>query len=73
MLEGGPGAQTTWWRGQGDPRAPYGVASPWPSSVSALDSVFVSRKIGGLAFISSNFENISCVTFLKYKTAENRN
>jgi hypothetical protein len=31
-----------------------------------------SVKIGGLAFLSSNFENISCVTFLKHKTAENR-
>jgi hypothetical protein len=26
-------------------------------------------KIGGLAFISSNSENISCVTFLKYKNS----
>jgi hypothetical protein len=31
-----------------------------------------SVKIGGSAFVSSNSENISCVTFLKYKTAENR-
>jgi hypothetical protein len=30
---------------------PYGVASSVPSSVSALDSVFVSGKIGGLAFV----------------------
>jgi hypothetical protein len=48
---------------------PYGVAASWPSSVSALDSVFVSRKIGGLAFVPSNFENISCITFLKYKNS----
>jgi hypothetical protein len=47
----------------------YGVASPWPSSVSSLDSVFVSGKIGGLAFVSSNSENISCVTFLKHKNS----
>jgi hypothetical protein len=51
----------------GGPAPPYGVASPWPSSVSALDPVFMSGKIGGLAFISSNSENISYVTFLKYK------
>ena len=44
-----------------------GVATSAPSSVSALDSVFVSEKIGGLAFVSSNSENISCTTFLKYK------
>jgi hypothetical protein len=29
-------------------------------------------KIGGLAFVLSNSENISCVAFLKYKTAENK-
>jgi hypothetical protein len=27
----------------------------------------MSGKIGGLAFVSSNSENISCTTFLKYK------
>jgi hypothetical protein len=48
---------------------PYGVASPWPASISASDFVFVLGKIGGLAFVSSNFENISCVTFLKYKNS----
>jgi hypothetical protein len=32
----------------------------------------VSGKIGGSGFVSSNFENISRVTFLKHKTAENR-
>jgi hypothetical protein len=26
----------------------------------------------GAAFVSSNSENISCVTFLKHKTTENR-
>jgi hypothetical protein len=29
----------------GGPALPHGVASPWPSSVSALDSIFVSGKI----------------------------
>jgi hypothetical protein len=29
-------------------------------------------KIRSLAFVSSNFENISCVTFLKHKKAKNR-
>jgi hypothetical protein len=32
----------------------------------------VSGKIGTLAFVSSNSENISCVAFLKQKIAENR-
>jgi hypothetical protein len=66
-VRGHPGAHTTWWRSQGWPAPPYGVASPWSSFVSVLDSVFVSGKKGGLAFVSSNFENISCITFLKYK------
>jgi hypothetical protein len=38
---------------------PGGVATSVPSSVSALDYIFMSGKIGGLAFVSSNFENIS--------------
>jgi hypothetical protein len=48
---------------------PGGVATSVPSSVSALDSVFVSGKIGGLAFVSSNSENIFCITFPKYKNS----
>jgi hypothetical protein len=31
----------------------------------------MSRNIGILAFVSSDFENISCVAFMKHKTAEN--
>jgi hypothetical protein len=53
----------------GGPAPPYGVASPWPSSVSALDFIFVSGKIGSLALVSSNSENIFCITFLKYKNS----
>jgi hypothetical protein len=57
MSEGARGAHTMRWHSQGAP--PYGVADSVPSSVSALDSVFVSGKIVGLAFVSSNSENIS--------------
>jgi hypothetical protein len=48
------------------------VAALWPPSGS--HSVFVLRpgKIGVSELVSSNFENISCVDFLKHKTAENR-
>jgi hypothetical protein len=48
------------------------VAALWSGSVSF--SVFWKlREISGrLALVSSNFKNISCVTFLKHKTAENR-
>jgi hypothetical protein len=45
------------------------MPASWPSSVSALDSVFVSGKIGTSAFVLSNFENISYITFLKYKNS----
>jgi hypothetical protein len=45
------------------------VARSWPPSVSALDSDSCSGKIGGLAFVSSNSENISCVAFLKHKNS----
>jgi hypothetical protein len=71
------------WKGdvRGHPRGPHhglawpqggraplgGVATSVPSSVSALDFIFVLEKIGGLAFVSSNYENISYTTFLKYK------
>jgi hypothetical protein len=44
----------------------------WPSGPpSDSPSVFVLRpgKIGVLAFVSSNSENISCVAFLKHKNS----
>ena len=41
---------------------------------SALsDYCFGTVKIGTLVFVTSDFENISCVAFLKPKIAENRN
>jgi hypothetical protein len=48
------------------------VGSLWPPSGSR--SVFgpLPGKIGVLELVSSNSENISCVAFLKHKTAENR-
>ena len=58
-------------RGGGVP--PYGVGPPWPPSGTSLALWVRLGKIEGLAFVSSNSENISCVRFLKPKTAENRN
>jgi hypothetical protein len=48
------------------------VVALWPLSGSL--SVFVLRpgKIEVSAFVSSNFEIIFCVAFLKHKIAENR-
>jgi hypothetical protein len=59
-------------RGQGVARA-----VPWCGRLLApLRLCFglrdASRKIGILAFVSSNSENISCVAFLKHKNNKNR-
>jgi hypothetical protein len=74
MSEGTRVAHTTWWRGQGCTRA-----TRWCGHLVALLRLcfglrLVSGKIGTSGFVSSNSENISCVTFLKHKqTVENRN
>jgi hypothetical protein len=49
---------------------PHGEAGPWLGSVSS--SVFWKLRLisGHSAFISSNSENISCVTFLKHKNSK---
>jgi hypothetical protein len=64
---GGPGGLTTWWRGLGLGRAALGCGRV----LASLHLIFGLRdalgKIGGLAFVSSNSENISCVAFLKHK------
>jgi hypothetical protein len=66
---GGPGGLTTWWRGQGVGRATLGCGEP----LAPLRLIFglhdASDKIEGLAFVSYNSENISCVAFLKYKNS----
>jgi hypothetical protein len=51
---------------------PHGVGSLWPLSSSRLVHVLRPGKIGVWVFVSSNFENIFYVAFLKHKIAENR-
>jgi hypothetical protein len=46
-----------------------GVAALWLPSVSDLDFASCQEKIGTLAFVLSNSENISCVAFLKHKNS----
>jgi hypothetical protein len=48
---------------------PYGEPSPWPPRL-IFGLREASVKIGGSAFVSSNSENISCVTFLKHKNSK---
>jgi hypothetical protein len=56
--------------GQGQAAPPYGEASPWLDSDSS--SVFWKLCLisGHSAFVSSNSENISCVSFLKHKNSK---
>jgi hypothetical protein len=51
---------------------PWCEGGLWPLSVSSLDLWKLSGKIRLQEFVSSNSENISCIAFLKHKTAENR-
>jgi hypothetical protein len=55
--------------GQGQAAPPYGEAGPWLGSISSL--VFWKLRLisGHSIFVSSNFENISSVTFLKHKNS----
>jgi hypothetical protein len=67
--EVGPAGLTMGQRGQGLGRSPWWCA--W--LLAPLRLIFglceASVKIGGSAFVSSNSENISCVTFLKHKNS----
>jgi hypothetical protein len=66
---GGPGGLTKGGHGQGLGHAPLWCG--WP--LAPLRLIFglreASVKIGGSAFVLSNSENISCVTFLKHKNS----
>jgi hypothetical protein len=50
---------------RGGPVPWHGVATSVPSSVSALDSIDVSGKIGGWVLVLSNFNNISLSNYLE--------
>jgi hypothetical protein len=67
----GPGAHTTAQRGQGA-RAMAWCGSPLVPLRLCFGLRDASGKIGTLAFVSSNSENISCVAFLKHKNSRNR-
>jgi hypothetical protein len=69
VLGGGPAGLTPWWRGPGVGHTT--LVCGW--LLAPLRLIFglreASVKIEGLAFVSSNFENISCVAFLKHKNS----
>jgi hypothetical protein len=66
---GGPGGLSTRWHRPGVGRATLWCGDP----LAPLRLIFVLReasvKIGGSAFVSSNSENISYVTFLKHQNS----
>jgi hypothetical protein len=69
MSEGAWGAHTRAWHDQG-----VGHATPWCGRLLALLRLSFGlhlrvSKIGTSAFVSSNSENISYITFLKYKNS----
>jgi hypothetical protein len=66
---GGPGGPTTWWRGQGLARATLWCGWPLVPHRLCFGLRLASGKIGTLAFVSSNSENISYVAFLKHKNS----
>jgi hypothetical protein len=69
---GDQGLLTRCGHGQGLGCAPSCVGGLWPPSGSLSVFGTLPGKIRILELISSNSENISCVAFLKHKTAENR-
>jgi hypothetical protein len=69
MSKGSQGPHTIGWRALGVTHATRwcgGLLAPLRLSFGLR---LVSGKIGGSAFVSSNSENISCVTFLKHKNS----
>jgi hypothetical protein len=71
MSESSQGPHTIGWRAQGSTRAMAWCGQPLAPLRLSFGLHLVSGKIGGSGFISSNSENISCVTFRKHKIAEN--
>jgi hypothetical protein len=67
--EGGLGGPTSWWRRPGAGRATLWCGWPLAPLRLCFGLRLVSEKIGTLAFVSSNSENISCVAFLKHKNS----
>jgi len=66
---GAQGAHSTWWRGQGWARATLWCGQPLAPLRLSFGLRGCFSKIGTSGFVSSNFENISRTTFMKYKNS----
>jgi hypothetical protein len=69
MSGDGPGAHPIAWHGLGVAHAMAWHGRPLAPLRLYFGLRLVSGKIGTSAFVSSNSENISCVTFLKHKNS----
>jgi hypothetical protein len=67
MSGGGPGGHIPWWRGLGVARATTWCGRPLVRLLLSFGLRLRVRQSGTSAFVSSNSENISRVTFLKHK------
>jgi hypothetical protein len=65
----GPGCHTPWWRGLGVARATTRCGRPLVRLQLSFGLRLCVRQLETSAFVSSNSENISCVTFLKHKNS----
>ena len=57
---------------KGEPAPGYGEGPPGPVFDSHSDFWMLPRKLRLSGFVGPNYENISFTTFLKRKTAENK-
>jgi hypothetical protein len=69
MSEEGPGGLTPWWRGSGAGRDTLVCEPLVAPPYSPLDLWKLSGKIRLRKLVSSNSENISCVSLLKHKNS----
>jgi hypothetical protein len=69
MSGGGPGGHTPWWCGLALARATSRCSRPLVHLLLSFGPCLRVRVLGTLAFVSSNSENISYVTFLKHKNS----
>jgi hypothetical protein len=69
MSEGSLGPYTIGWRALGVTRATMWCGGPLAALRLSFGFRLMLGKIGGSGFVSSNSENMFCITFLKHKNS----